>query len=87
MFLSTHRIYNNRKCALMQLPEPNWFKTSPVYYANWKLSTTERNCSTTERDALGMIYSVNKFRHYLLGRKFTFMLIILLYYTWYQNNP
>ena len=45
--------------ALMELIEPNWYK--PVYYASQKLSTTERNYSTTEREALGMIYSVNKF--------------------------
>ena len=24
------------------------------------------------REALGMVYSINKFRHYLLGKKFTF---------------
>ena len=56
--------------ALMQLTEPNWYKS--VYYASRRLSTTERNYSTTEWEALGMIYNINKFRHYLLGRKFTF---------------
>ena len=32
--------------ALMQLMEPNWHR--PVYYANRKLSTADRNYSTTE---------------------------------------
>ena len=54
----------------MQLLEPHWYRL--VYYASRKLSTAERNHSTIERESLGMIYSVNKFRHYLLGRKFTF---------------
>ena len=56
--------------ALMQHMVPNWYR--PIYYSSRKLSTAERNYSTTEREALGMIYSINKFRHYLLGKKFTF---------------
>ena len=32
----------------------------------------EQNYSTTEREALGMVYNVTKYRHYLLGRKFSF---------------
>ena len=56
--------------TLMQLTMPNWYR--PVYYSSRKLSTVERNYSATEREALRMIYSINKFKHYLLGKKFTF---------------
>ena len=45
--------------ALMQLAEPNWYRL--MYYASRKLSTAERKYLTTEREALGMIYSINNF--------------------------
>ena len=32
----------------------------------------EQGYSTTEREALGMVFSVQKFRHYLLGKLFHF---------------
>lgn len=44
----------------------------PIYYASRQLVAAKRNYTTTEREALGMIYSVQKFRHYLLGYKFVF---------------
>ena len=44
----------------------------PLYYARKALTKTERNYNTTEREALGMIYAVGKFRHYLLGSTFVF---------------
>ena len=56
--------------TLMQHNAPNWYR--PVYYSNQKLSAAERNYSTRECEGLGMIYSINKFCHYLLGKKFTF---------------
>ena len=45
--------------VLMQLTEPKWYRS--VYYASQKLSQVEQNYSTTEREALGMIYNVTKF--------------------------
>ena len=56
--------------ALMQLTTPNWNWTE--YYASQRLSTVEKNYSTIEREAFGMIYSIAKFQDYLLSRKFTF---------------
>ena len=54
--------------VLMQARVLDWFR--PVYYASQRLSSAKKNYSATE--ALGMVYSVNKFRNYLLGNKFTF---------------
>ena len=44
----------------------------PIYFASRQLSAAERNYSVTEREGLGMIFSVQRYRHYLLGYKFTF---------------
>lgn len=42
----------------------------PVYYASKTLSTVERNYTTIKREAFSMVYSIQKFRHYLLGAPF-----------------
>lgn len=43
-----------------------------VFFASQSLSMAERNYNTTEMEALGMVYAVQKFRHYLLATLFTF---------------
>ena len=42
----------------------------PIAFWSRKLSATERNYSTTEREALSIVYFLEKYRYYLLGRKF-----------------
>ncbi|KAL3683144.1 hypothetical protein R1sor_001166 [Riccia sorocarpa] len=56
--------------VLSELDENN--KDHPIYYASRQLSKAERNYAATELECLGMIFSVQKFRHYLLGTQFVF---------------
>jgi len=44
----------------------------PIYYASRQMNPAERNYTTTEREALAMVYACKKFRHYLLGYKVIF---------------
>ena len=44
----------------------------PIIYNNRKLNKTESNYSTTEREALGMVFALQKYRHYLLANPFIF---------------
>jgi hypothetical protein len=42
----------------------------PITFASRKLSKSEQNYNTTEREGLAMVYALQKFRHYLLGKHF-----------------
>ncbi|MCO5570660.1 hypothetical protein L7F22_024387 [Adiantum nelumboides] len=44
----------------------------PISYSSRQLNSAEKNYTTTEREGLGMIYAVKKFRHYLLSNRFVF---------------
>ena len=44
----------------------------PIYFSSRQLSGAEKNYSVTELEGLGMVYSIQKYRHYPLGYKFTF---------------
>jgi hypothetical protein len=42
----------------------------PIEFSNRKLSTAERNYTTTKREGLAMVYVLQKFIHYVLGGHF-----------------
>ena len=44
----------------------------PIVYRRRKLNKVERNYSTTEREALGMVFALQKYQHYLLENPFIF---------------
>lgn len=52
-------------CDLAQPVEHNM--DFPISYVSRQLISAEKNYTTTEREGLGMVYAVKKFRHYLLA--------------------
>jgi len=46
----------------------------PVYISSRKLSAMERNYTTIEIEVLAMLYSLQKFQHYILGGPFKFFI-------------
>ena len=56
----------------MLAKNPTGKTNQPIAYASRLLSKAEKNYTTTEKEALAMVYAVNKFRHYLLGNRFIF---------------
>ncbi len=44
----------------------------PIVYVYRLLNKVEQKYSTTEREALVMVFPLHKFKHYLLGNKFVF---------------
>jgi len=48
----------------------------PIYCASRLMNREEKNHTTTEKEALTMIYVMKKSKHYLLGNSFIFLWII-----------
>ena len=68
-----HTSASNIAVGVMLAQNINGKHDQSVAYTSRLLNQAERNYSTTEREAVAMIYAVKKFRHYLLGNKFRFM--------------
>jgi hypothetical protein len=39
----------------------------PIHFASKQLTSAEKNYTVTEQEGLAIIFSLKKFRHYLLG--------------------
>jgi hypothetical protein len=46
----------------------------PITFERKKLSELEKNYNTTKRGGLAMVYALQKFRHYLLGKHFKMLM-------------
>jgi hypothetical protein len=49
-------------------------KYQPIAYVNKQLTVAERNYSTTERKCLAMVFSVKKFKYYLIYNPVVFLM-------------
>ena len=67
-----HTYASDIAVGAMLAQNPTGKTDPPIAYASRLLSKAENNYTTTEKEALAMVYAVNKFRHYLLGNKFIF---------------
>ena len=56
----------------MLAQNPTGKTDQPIAYASRLLSKAEKNYTTTKKEALVMVYAVNKFHHYLLDNRFIF---------------
>jgi hypothetical protein len=74
-----HKVHSHHIFTFLSLPQ---FWASPVIFTNWgkqgvtiafasiKISDPEKKYNTTEREGLAMVYALQKFKHYLLGKHF-----------------
>jgi hypothetical protein len=63
---------SNVVVGAMLAKNPSGKCNQSICYASRLLNSAKRNYTTIEREALAMVYALNKYRHYLLGNKFVF---------------
>ena len=67
-----HTDASNIAVGAMLAQNPTGKTDQPIAYASRLLSIVEKNYTTIEKEALAMVYAVNKFHHYLLDNRFIF---------------
>ncbi|KXJ07769.1 Retrovirus-related Pol polyprotein from transposon 17.6 [Exaiptasia diaphana] len=67
--LSTDASDTGFGCILSQ--RDNYGRERPVHYVSKTFTNSELSWHTRDKEAFAFIYALRKFRHYLLGRKFT----------------
>jgi len=59
-------------------------------YASRLLNKAKQNYNTTQKEALAMVFSLHKFKHYLLGNNFIFyvdyMALVYLNHRFKENS-
>ena len=67
--LSTDASESSVGCVLSQRDLSG--RDRPVFFASKALSDSEQNWHTREKEAFALIFALRKFRHYLMGTRFT----------------
>ena len=63
-------------------------RNHPIHYASWALSSAKTNYSAFEREALGVVFALKKFSHYLTSNRFKLYTDHqALKYVFHMENP
>lgn len=65
-----HVYASSRALGIVSTQEGEGDIDQPMEFSRRKLSTNEKNYTTTERESLAMVYVLQKYRYYLLGDHF-----------------
>jgi hypothetical protein len=65
-----HSDASNVAVGAMVAQKPLGKYNQPIYYATRLVNFAEHNYTMTKKEALVMVFALNKYRHYLLWNKF-----------------
>jgi hypothetical protein len=65
---------SNLAVEAMLAQNPTRKYDQPITYASRLLNNAEKNYTTTEKEALAMVYALHNFKHYILGNTCLFFM-------------